>query len=155
MDSTAPISFQTIDEIIKKEAPSRTPSTVPRETEIHEYATKPGKVQLKRKMRPLTTRVSKHVRAINSGGIHVKGTKIAKAYEGDGSSIPNALLTSQDSNAMLLKDYLSQETDKNLRGSIPELFKQITQSGSTHFEAVKIKQGSDAVNNTDSAVNMR
>ena len=46
--------------------------------------------------------------------------------EGDGSSIPNALLSSRDGDAMLLKDYLSQETDKNLRGSIPELFKQVT-----------------------------
>ena len=68
----------------------------------------------------MTTRVSKHLKVVNSGGIHVTGKKLAKDYmEGEGSSIPNAMLNSHDSNAMLLKDFLSQETEKGLRGSIP------------------------------------
>lgn len=162
LNSSATINFQQIDEIMKKDPPSsRTNSTVPRDTDIYEYAAKQSKVQL-RKARPMTTRMSKTLKAMNSGGIHVKGKKIVKA-EGDGSSIPNAMLNSQDSNAMLLKDFLSQETDKNVRGSmnsiIPELFKGVTQSGSTHFEPLKVKQGSDTIVtgniNTDSAVNMR
>ena len=85
----------------------------------------------------MTTRLSKNLRTINSGGIHVKGRGIPKAgMEVDAS---HAVLNSQDSNAMLLKDFLSQETEKGARAGIPEMFKQITQSGSTHFEALKVK----------------